>query len=668
VKLTATAICFLALLSLRLPAETLDITVARSDDQFRSGVQAFHRGLFNEAIVFFEKAISLLPSNVSAQSWLGRGLLHSGYEQEALRTWERLAGSGKGGALLRDQIQVLKARSGLGRELAPSAAFAVSAEIDGAARGGHPFRRPTAVRPRADGTFFVVAFGSNEVLRFDANFRLVASLKGGLEGFDHPYDVLETGDGTLFVSEYGGNRIAKCGPNGDKITTIGKKGRGEGQLLGPQYLAEDGRGYLYVTDWGNSRVVKYDFEGAFILAIGGIAGPTGVAVRDERLYVSEKSRKRIAVFDLNGNPLGSLGEGTLQGPEGLGFTGSGGLLVADGNLVRECDIESETWTVRGDTSAHTTRLVHQAAGPNGDILAVDFDSNLVVLLSQTSALYAGLVVRLQRVNAVKFPEVFVDLSVESRSGSPVVGLGINNFIVTESRFSVGATTLVASNTATTAVEAVIVVERSPGFEAFRAEAGGLIGELRDLIARNGRAMAVSAGERATREADFGETRLRMAAQALQAAPSARWRFDIAARMAVDALVQATSGAKRAVVFLTTGSLGANAFRAYSVGEIAAFLRNNAVAFYPVSLGSQGIDEDLAFLARETGGKAFSATLPGGVAEVVRELGARITPSYTIRYISQSPANFGQDYIPVEIEATLQKVSGRDEAGYYAPPS
>ncbi|MCX7040204.1 MAG: hypothetical protein NT005_13855 [Spirochaetes bacterium] len=667
-KLRATAICLLALLSSRIPAQTINIDAARSEDQLRSGVHAFNRGLFNEAIVFFEKAIALLPSNAAAQGWLGRSLMQSGYEREALRMWERLLGAGNGGALLRDQVQVLRARSGLGRELAAASAFVVSARIDGAASGGYPFRRPTAVRPRADGTFFVVAFGSNEVLRFDANFRLLASLKGGLEGFDHPYDVLETGDGTLFVSEYGGNRIARCGPNGDKIRTFGKKGRGEGQLLGPQYLAEDGRGYLYVTDWGNSRVVKYDLDGAFILAIGGLAGPTGIGVRDERIYVSEKTRKRIAVFDLNGNPLGSLGEGTLQGPEGIAFTASGRLLVADGNLVRECDIEGETWIVRGDPSAHTTRLVHQAAGPNGDILGVDFDGSLVVLLSDASALYSGLVVRLQRVNAVKFPEVFADVSVENRQGWPVVGLGIDNFIVTESRFSVGATTLVASNTTTTGLDAAIVVERSPDFESFRSEAGALIGELRDLVAKNGRAMAVSAGERAAKEADFGEARLRMTARVLQAEPSARWRFDIAARMAADALIQTVSGAKRAVVFLTTGSLGANPFRTYSVSEIAALLRNNAIAFYPVQLGSKPIDEELAYLAKETGGKAFNASLPGGMAAVAREVRARITPTYTIRYLSPSPANFGQSYIPIEIEATLQKVSGRDEAGYFAPPS
>ena len=65
-------------------------------------------------------------------------------------------------------------------------------------------------------------------------------------------------------------------------------GGADGKLVGPQYLALDGKGYLWVTDWGNSRVVRYDLDGKFIQAIAGIDGPTGIAVHEDRLYVSER--------------------------------------------------------------------------------------------------------------------------------------------------------------------------------------------------------------------------------------------------------------------------------------------------------------------------------------------------------------------------------------------
>jgi DNA-binding beta-propeller fold protein YncE len=641
---------------------------ARSEDQFRMGVQAFHRGLFTEAVVSFEKAITLQPANSRAQYWLGRTLARAGYEPQALRTWESLAKSGYGGALLRDQAQVLRTRTGLGRELARSGTFVVSAELSGNARGGHPFRRPTAVRPRADGSFFVAAFGSNEILLYDANFRLRAVLKGGLEGLDKPWDVLESPDGTLFVSEYGANRIAKCRPNGDKVAVIGKKGTADGELLGPQYLAGDGRGYLYVTDWGNSRVVKFNTDGGWVSSFRGLAGPTGIAVRDGLLYVSERTAKRISVFDLSGNRLGSLGEGTLEAPEGLALSATGTLLVADGLLVRECDVEKESWSVRGDASASASRLVHQAVTANGDILCADFDDSSVFLLTDSSALYGGLVARVQRVNSARFPEVFVEVAVETKLGSPVVGLEINNFIFTESRFGVGETTLVQSNTASAVLDAVLLVERSPAFEKSRAEAAAVIGELRELVAAGGRAAAVSAGEKPSREAEFGEARLRMVEQALQAPVSSGWRLDEGARLAGDLLAQATSTSRKAIFFLGSGSLGPAAFRTYSTAEIAAFMRSNAIAFYPVVFGTGSVDGDLAWLAAETGGRVFSSAHAGGMPAVVAAARARVSSSYTVRYLSRSDAKFGEKFIPLEVEVTLQKVSGRDEAGYYAPPS
>jgi DNA-binding beta-propeller fold protein YncE len=666
VKSRTLVLCLLVFLPFCLNAENISIEAAQSSEQLRRGVQAFHRGFFNDSLASLEKAITLQPSNALAQTWLGRALWQSGFEREALKTWEQLVAAGKGSSLIRDWIQVLSLRRGLGRETPPEHTWAVSAELDGTRAGGYSFKRPTSVRPRRDGSFWVAAFGSNEVLLFDANFSLVSTFRGGLVGFDRPFDVLEAGDGTLFVSEYGANRVAVCSPRGDIVRSIGRSGRAEGRLLGPQYLAEDDRGYLWVTDWGNSRVARFDPAGNYVLSIPGVSGPTGIATQEGKVYVSERTRGRILVYDLSGNALATIGEGTLHAPEGLSFSGPGILLVADANRVMECDIEKETWTQRGDPSGHTKNLVHQAAGANGEILGADFDLSKVILLSDVSALYAGLFVKIQRVNSVKFPEVTVEVSVESRLGRPIVGLGINNFIVTESRYSVGETSLALSSVDVKNSDISLVIEASPLFNGHRAEAEKTVGDLYQIATQGGRLLAISAGERPAKETEFGETRLRFIAQSLRAEPSAKWRFDAAIRLAGDELIGSNSRAKRAIVFFTTGVLPAHAFRTYSISETAAYLRNNAIAFYPVAFGQKGLDEDLAFIASETGGKGYGVFSPGGMKEVVRDIRARIGSLYTIRYRSRSAAEFGEKYIPVEIETTLQRVSGRDESGYYAP--
>ncbi len=662
-SLVGLAFCLLPAI---LPAQNLDFASVRSEEQLRRGVQAFHRGFSSDSIVSLEKAISYKPSNVLAQRWLGRVLWKSGFEQEAIRIWSRLVATGAGDPLLREWITVVGLRRGVGREIDNNAKWVVSSELDGSLKGGYPFKRPTGVRALPDGTFLVAAFGSNEVLRFDADFRLLAVLRGGLDGFDHPYDVEEAPDGTLFVSEYGADRIAKCNAAGDKIATFGHAGRGDGMLIGPQYLALDGRGYLWVTDWGNSRVVRFDLDGGYIQSISGIDSPTGIAIYEDRLYVSEKSAKHILVYDLSGNFLGTLGDGTLTGPEGLAFTPDGMLLVADGNGIRQCDVEKEVWTTLGDLSGHTKRLVQQAATSNGQIVGADFDRSRLVLLTDTTSLYAGLFVRVDRINSAKFPEVLADVSVETRLGRPVVGLGIDNFIVTENHYSVGQTAMARASTDVKSVDASLVIERSPDFDRYLPDARQVVADLYDVATKMGRINAISAGETPARLADFGQTRLRFVSSALRGSSSPRWNLSAAVRMAGDELLASVTGAKRAVILFTTGAVSASAFTPYSLTELAAYLRNNSIALYPVVFGSKGAGEELGYLASESGGKVFNAFGPGGMKDVGREMAARVIPTYTIRYTSPTPARFGDAYIPFEVEVTVQKITGRDESGYYAP--
>ena len=114
-KLRPLIVFFFCLLPAVIPAETLDFNAVRSTEQLRRGVQAFHRGFFNDAIVSLERAISYQPSNTLAQKWLGRTLWKSGYEQEATRTWGQIVASNSADPLLRDWISVIELRRGLGR-------------------------------------------------------------------------------------------------------------------------------------------------------------------------------------------------------------------------------------------------------------------------------------------------------------------------------------------------------------------------------------------------------------------------------------------------------------------------------------------------------------------------------------------------------------------------
>ena len=108
----------------------------------RWGVLAWHRGMFNDAVLAFEKAIGIDPSNARALDWLGRALLKSGYVPEALEAWDRLAASGRATPLLADQLQLVRARAGIAPDLPVERTYVVSVSLDGAATGRPRIQAP----------------------------------------------------------------------------------------------------------------------------------------------------------------------------------------------------------------------------------------------------------------------------------------------------------------------------------------------------------------------------------------------------------------------------------------------------------------------------------------------------------------------------------------------
>lgn len=631
-------------------------------ENFRWGVIAFHKGYYSDALLSFEKALGYQPTDLQSRIWLGRSLYKSGFEQAALAEWQFALDSGAQDTVLRNQVRLLTLRRGLGEELEQEEQLVVSSEIDAHWETYYPFRRPTAVIPRADGTVYVVAYGTNEIVQMDANNDVRVVLKGGLDGFDHPFDAVETDDGFLFVSEYRGNRIARCTQRGDKLAVFGTAGTGDGMLLGPQYLALGPDGYLYVTDWGNRRVSKFDREGNFVLSFAeGLSGPSGIAISGQRVYVADNVARRIGVYDLSGNLLGIVGEGFLTGPEGLWFDDSETLLVADKTRIAAFDLAQEIWTVRTDVSSYGQRIVDVGRTANGDLVAVDFDSSKIFLLSEMSSLYLGYLVRIEQIVSVGFPTIYVDFSVEDPYGKPIVGLREADLSITEAGGAVASVSLMRSNTDSVPLEVVLLIDRSVDGQsaqdvAFAAD------EIHRLLDGHGRMKVISIGEDAVAETTYGETRLRVQ-RALVEVPYERWvRLDVGIRAAVADLVGSRS--QKLLIFVTDGTLGERAFGQYSLAESLQYLRNNFVAFCPVYIADGAVDMELEYLAEATQGTSYRLHQPQGIRQLISDARLRIASLYTLSYESHTDPDLGDRFIPLEVAVFLQKRSGRDHSGYY----
>ena len=655
-----------------------DVNAINAAEEFRIGIHAYNRYAFNEAILSFERSLSFRPGEAVIMDWLGKAYYRSGLESTALNQWRnaldaygRNSGSGM---VIANRIETVSNR----RLLFPVA----NDEVRYIEAGRYPgrngenvlYRQPTAVLPHSDGSAWVVAYGSNELVRIDVNGIVKDRKRGPINGFDRPYDLVRGAGGRMYLSEYRGGRISMLNAQGDWQGYIGSKGLGQGMFVGPQNLAVDGDGYLYVVDYGNQRISKFDPEGVFVLSFGaksavfpGFTSPTGIAVRGSNVFVADSAAKTIYVFDANGNYLGLLTD-SLAGPESLRFLSDGRLLVADTNRVLLIDINSAIVRTLGVAGNPKTRIVGADMDSNGNLLAANFAAGEVSVLTRFDDLASGLFVQIERVYAEDFPQVTLEIRVEDRLRRPIVGLDSVNFFLSEGGRAVREQTFLLPAYRVNRTDISVLFERSPLTANLRDDFAAAIRDIANAQGSQGKILSViSAGEQPERERH--ENALAAAARGNTAQYSNRWRFDLGLRLAATDLLPGEK--KRSVVYVGSGSLGALAFEQYSLSEMAAYLANNGIVFNAVLVGGGAgalaeASEEIRYLCRETGGKALPLYRPEGIKEIIENLAFLPNGLYSLRYRSSLPTDYGRAWLPVEAEVYLMERSGRDSSGYFPP--
>ncbi|MEI6875581.1 MAG: tetratricopeptide repeat protein, partial [Spirochaetota bacterium] len=604
-----------------------------AEEQMRLGVIAYHQGRYSQALLFFEKSLAYDPGEELTLYWLGLCYLRSGYEATALRTLEPLLDHPSAPPQLHSLVESLRSRRSLGMaSMVPR--YVEAARIEGTKGKSASFSRPTSIVPQSDGTFMLVAQGSSQILRIDPNGLVKERISGGLAGFDRPFGLVGTPDGVFFVSEFNGDRITRI--QGGQANIFGTNGRGDGQLIGPQFMTIDDSGYIYVCDYGNSRIAKFDSEGNFILAFGsktgnfsGLESPAGMAYISNTLYVADSYTKSIYCFDSSGNYLNVVAAGLLHFPEGLAVWNSGNaLLVADTDRVISVDLKSERVDEIYRSPDSRPRIVCAVADYNGNILISDFDASVVSILTEGPSIAQGYQVAIDRIDAAQFPKVRLSVTVRDRNAQPVVGLSASNFYLSEqlrtrknvtkdekteivmaqSIAPASSVVFEGSGTASQDFRAVILVDRSKAMEPFADAVRSSLVELGSAIGGRGAIGLVLANKspvlafKTTLNPD-----LRAMVKALQGSGLEESRIDLGIRQAANTLLPGEI--RDSVVFFTNGSIAAGSFLGTSISELGSLLGNNGIRFYAVVFGDGAVDPALRYLTQKTGGEILAASRP-----------------------------------------------------------
>lgn len=153
---------------------------------------------------------------------------------------------------------------------------------------------------------------------------------------------VDAATGRLWVADTGAHNIQQFGREGTLLSTIGRRGDGEGDFNFPTFLWRDQHGVLYVSDSLNFRIQTFDESGVFVGKFGrqgdgsgDLARQKGIAT-DSRghVYVVDGLQHAVQIYDPAGRFLLAVGRqgidrGEFWSPAGIYITPEDSIYVAD---------------------------------------------------------------------------------------------------------------------------------------------------------------------------------------------------------------------------------------------------------------------------------------------------------------------------------------------------
>ena len=137
--------------------------------------------------------------------------------------------------------------------------------------------------------------------------------------FNHPTEMMVHPNGDIYVTDgYRNARVHRFARDGRLVKSWGTPGKGEGQFHLPHSIAFDDDGKLYVADRSNKRIQIFSPEGDFLGQWTGMGGPNDITRgKDGNYYIAEQENDGkpayVCVRDAKGNVLTRLESRHIHG-------------------------------------------------------------------------------------------------------------------------------------------------------------------------------------------------------------------------------------------------------------------------------------------------------------------------------------------------------------------
>jgi sugar lactone lactonase YvrE len=639
------------------------------DGQFKRGVVHFNRKEYEASIELFRGALGKAPDDRRVRYFLALAYFKAGFEENALFELNTLVSSGDPDPVLENLVTYLYKKQFLLQGGRTDEEYAVGTAISGNPLGKYVLSRVTGIDVDRSGAVYACGFGSKLALKISNEGKPLFAFTSPKISQGRLYDIA-VGDAIVYISDYTNDMVYKFTAEGKYLGHIGASGLAEGSFYGPTSLSLDGDGNLYVIDSGNMRVEKFSPEGRLLLVFGregekegDFSHPSGIAIdAGGNIYVSDREKKTIGMYDRSGNLLSLLGGKTLTGPYGISYTDDNRLLVCDDSRILSFDLTHSAWK-EIKTGTELGRVMDVKIDSLGQLYACDFENDEVVQFVPRSEKYRNLNIILNRVDTSNYPTIVYYTTVLSADGLPLSGLGPSHFLCRIGGGLVGRIDLSYTAVRNSRHKILVVVDKSLPMRGYEQDIGSFI---RGFLGRLDPAdeVAVIGFDKDTRLLTPFTTSRVASANAVTDPDYGEGRaFDRAFRKGIDLLNKEFY--KKAVVFVTDGSLGEDSFLTYSFEVCKNYAANNGIPVYVLSFGGKK-DAMLDYLARSTGGRFYDVIHSNEASYLYDTIKSYRSAEYVIYFSDVHDKKLEGLYIDAEIEVDYSGRIGKNRLGFIYP--
>jgi hypothetical protein len=623
-----------------------------------------------------EKFISVLSDKKDfplARLYLARSLYQSGDWLDSLQELEEIKKKKSSDSILSNRIEILTME--IGRNEVSTQETIYFQSIKGDKNRGFRFRNPVDSIVDEIGNLYVLSFGTANLIAYNPNFEPIWLAQGGfarkmkgpvsMNYYQKKFLVADFPSDFLYLFDKKGNFLDRIGGTGSELN----------QFRGPSGIARDSQGNIYISDSGNHRILKWnkDYTPLFSFGTSGkgkLETPTGILWRDQKIYVLEKIRPRIIIYDEEGNYLSEIGSKLFKKPRSINFFNDA-LVVADeiSGLLFYKEKE-ESWSKLPsfkDKSGKLRNIDRPFAATKdmyGYIYSSDYNRNRVDIFAPKNYLLSNLNLEIEKVDTSSFPNINLYIYLKNRKGQEILGLNRNDFDLTESlndKELFDLTDLRKFNDRSTIS---LVYENSEQVVQNHMQFHKILDPVFAQLTSDDRIELIRSGKNSTKMIPYTVSKNDIYRAIRTSNSESTIMHGKSIYQALGNLTKELG--PRAVVYLASGQMPVQS-KQVPLQKLIQYAKSNGIQIYPILYEKPKEDDDSwELLAEETGGSMIILNSKNEQEDLYKLIQSKRDNRYVLSYSTETQSSIHGRWVPITLEVKYRNFGSKTQGGYFVP--